>query len=66
MTTTTQSRAHLEWELRQMLSHVQPKDLETSEMLAMVEILRPAHARVLEIPTGHTPVLRIVPRGEGV
>jgi hypothetical protein len=60
-TTRPQTRAHLEWEIGQMLEHLKPRHLETSELAAMAEALRPAHARFMEIPTGSRPVLRIVP-----
>lgn len=55
------SRAHLEWELREILTRVQPKDLLTSELLALIIILLPAHARVLDTPACGRPVLTIVP-----
>jgi hypothetical protein len=45
-----------------MLTRLLPRHLETSELLAMAEALRPAHARFLEIATGDRPLLRIVPR----
>jgi hypothetical protein len=50
-TTTPQTRTHLEWEVGQMLKRLQPRDLETSELEAMAEALRPAHARIMEGPT---------------
>jgi hypothetical protein len=59
-TTMSQTRAHLEWEIAEMLEHLEPQSLEYSELLAMAEALRPAHARFMEIPRGSRPVLRVV------
>lgn len=55
------TRAHLEWELKEMLKHIRSQDLKTSELLALIAILHPAHARVLTPITGDKAVLRIVP-----
>ena len=61
--TNEQTRDHLEREVREMLAHLQPRHLTTSELLAMAEALRPAHARFMTIPTGERPLLRVEPRG---
>lgn len=55
------TRAHLEWELKEMLKHISPKDFRTSELLTLVAILHPIHARVLTPITGNRPILTIVP-----
>ncbi len=52
---------HLRWQARLMLSRVTPEDLLAPELMAIIAILAPAHARVLRIPTGGRPVLRILP-----
>lgn len=57
------TRAHLVWELKEMLAHVRPEDLRCSELLALIAVLHPVHARVLAPPVG-TPVLRIVSTGD--
>lgn len=61
MTTTTTTRAHLEWEVNEMVSRLTSRDLTDSELAAMAEALRPAHARIVEGPTGGKPTLRLVP-----
>jgi hypothetical protein len=54
------TRAHLEWELKEMLRRIHARDLSTSEILALIAILHPAHARVLSPVVGNKPTLRIV------
>jgi hypothetical protein len=55
------TRAHLEWELKEMLKHISPKDFRTSELLTLIAVLHPIHARVLAPIVGHKPILTIVP-----
>lgn len=55
---------HLCWTLREIISRVTPEDLLPTEAAAMLAILLPAHARVLGLPSGRRPVLRIVPGGQ--
>jgi hypothetical protein len=55
------TRAHLEWELKEMLKHISPKDLRTSELLTLIAILHPVHARVLTPIVGNKPILTVVP-----
>jgi hypothetical protein len=55
------TRAHLEWELKEMLKRIKAKDLRTSEMLALIAILHPVHARVLDKVVTDKPILRLVP-----
>lgn len=57
------TRAHLVWELKEMLAHIQPEDLRCSELLALIAVLHPVHARVLAPPVG-PPVLRVIPTTE--
>lgn len=54
------TRAHLEWELKEMLKHISPKDFRTSELLTLIAILHPIHARVLTPVFGNKPILTIV------
>ena len=54
-------RAHLEWEAREMLWHVTPDRMTSTELAALVAVLHSAHARVLTIPVGGKAALRIVP-----
>lgn len=56
----TRQRAHLEWELREVLGHVHPSDLTVTELLAMLAVLQPAHSRVLVNPSRGTPILRVI------
>jgi hypothetical protein len=42
-----------------MLTRLQRRHLTTSELLAMAEALRPAHARFMTIPTGERPLMGI-------
>ena len=58
---------HLLWEIREILKRVKPTDLYPSELLALLAILCPAHARVLRslnvepvIGPGGRPILTIV------
>ena len=55
------TRVHLEWELKEMLKRIKARDLETSELLALIAILHPVHARVLAPIVGDKPILTIVP-----
>jgi hypothetical protein len=57
-------RAHLEWEAREMIAHVSPDKMTTLELAALIAILHSAHSRVLMLPTGGRPTLRIVPELE--
>jgi hypothetical protein len=41
---------HLKWELREILHRVGPDDLTASELMAILTVLVPAHARVLRGP----------------
>lgn len=54
-------RAHLEWEAREMIAHISPDKMTALELAALIAILHSAHARVLTLPTGGRPTLRIVP-----
>jgi hypothetical protein len=54
-------RAHLEWEVREMISHVTPDKMTALELAAVVAVLHNAHARILLLPTGGRPVLRVIP-----
>lgn len=38
---------HLRWELEQVMSRVRPDDLSSQEITALLEILTPAHSRVI-------------------
>lgn len=58
------ARGHFEWELKEMLKRVKARDLMTSELLALIAILHPVHARVLDKVVGGKPFLRIVPSVE--
>lgn len=58
------TRAHLEWELKEMLKHIQAQDLLTSEIIALIAILHPAHARVLAPPVRDKALLTLVPTDE--
>ena len=55
---------HLCWMLREIIGRVTPEDLLPTEAMAMLAILTPAHARVLGLPAGGRPVLRIVPSAQ--
>lgn len=57
-------RAHLEWELKEVLKRIKARDLNTSELLALIAILNPVHARVLDKVVSDKPILRIVPSFE--
>jgi hypothetical protein len=62
---TSQMRPHLAWEAGQMVSHLQPDDLTTLELAALVAVLHAAHARVLGGPASSRPTLTIVPDESG-
>ena len=58
-------RAHCEWELAATLANLEMDDLETSEILALLAVLCPVHARALpsggaEEPTEAGGDLRVV------
>lgn len=55
------TRAHLEWELKEMLKRIRARDLNASELLTLIAILHPVHARVLDKIISDKPILRIVP-----
>lgn len=57
---TNEMRTHLEWEARQMVTHVPPERMTTCELAALVAVLHAAHTRVLTPPGGGGPTLRIV------
>ena len=44
------SGPHLRWELQQLLSRIRPEDLSLAEISRLLNILIPAHCRVLGIP----------------
>lgn len=52
---------HICWLLRQIFTAVEPEDLLPSEAMTILAAASPAHARVLGIPSGGRPILRIVP-----
>ena len=54
-------RAHLEWEAREMISHVTPEKMTELELAALIAVLHSAHARILVPPSGGRPLLRIIP-----
>jgi hypothetical protein len=58
---TDHQRPHLEWELREMLKRIKAHDLTISEVLALIAVLRPVHAKILDKVVGGKPFLRIVP-----
>lgn len=41
---------HLRWELQQMMSRVRPDDLSVAEIVALLDILKPANSRVIGGP----------------
>lgn len=57
-------RPHLEWEAKQLLSHIPPERMTVGELAALVAVLHAAHTRVLDPPGGRGPTLRIVTRKE--
>ena len=54
-------RAHLEWEVREMIAHVTPDKMTALELAAVIAVLHNAHARILMPPTGGRPILRVIP-----
>lgn len=52
-------RAHMEWEAREMITHLSPDKLTNQELAALIAVLHAAHARELVLPTGGRPILRI-------
>jgi hypothetical protein len=40
----------LQWELEQVMTRVKPSDLSAAEVAALLDILRPAHCRVIGGP----------------
>lgn len=57
--TTRSEHHHVRWELEQVMTRVRPEDLSATEIAALLEILRPAHARVVGGPASR-PGLRIL------
>jgi hypothetical protein len=55
-------RAHLLWEVRQVMSNMPPEELTDSELVALIAVMQAAHARAITPPTGDRPVLRIIPK----
>lgn len=54
-------RAHLEWEVREMITCLSPDKLTAQELADLIAVLRPAHARVRVLPSGmRRPLLTIV------
>ena len=49
---------HLRWELQEVMSRVEPDDLSAAEITALLDILGPAHSRVIGGPAGR-PRLRL-------
>lgn len=54
-------RPHLEWEARQMVSHLTPDKLTTLELAGLIAVLHSAHARVLGGPTSSQPTFTVIP-----
>lgn len=52
-------RAHLEWEAREMITHLSPEKLTVQELAALIAVLHAAHARALVLPTARRPILRL-------
>lgn len=52
---------HLQWQLHQVMSRVRPVDLSAAEIAALLDILGPAHSRVIGGPTARPP-LRVLGR----
>lgn len=52
---------HLRWAVLEILEHVGPEDFSAAELMALLAVLTPVHARVLggASPT-LTPILRVV------
>ena len=59
-------RAHLLWEIREVINRVRPEDLTDSELVAAIAVFQAAHARVITPPTGDRPILRITPKDVGI
>lgn len=53
-------RAHLIWEIKEIMSHVRPEDMTDCELAAAIAVLHAAHARVLVPPPVRRPILRVV------
>lgn len=43
---------HLRWELKQVMSRVRPEDLSANEIAELLDVLTPAHCRVIGGPPG--------------
>lgn len=54
-------RPHLKWEAGQMVTHLNPDDLTTLELAALIAVLHTAHARVLDGPSSTRPTLTLIP-----
>ena len=50
---------HLQWKLQEMMSRVRPADLSVAEISALLDILAPAHCRVIGGPDSR-PRLRLL------
>jgi hypothetical protein len=61
-----QIRAHLVWELREMINDVAPADMTDAELAAAIAVFHAVHARVVTPPAGDRPILRIVPKAVGI
>jgi hypothetical protein len=55
---------HLRWELEQVMLRVRPEDLSAAEVAALLDILRPAHSRVIGGPAGRPGLGIVGVRGE--
>jgi hypothetical protein len=52
---------HLRWAVLEILDHVGPEDFSAAELMALLAVLTPVHARVLGgSPPPLAPVLRVV------
>ncbi len=57
---TARTRSHLVGELREMINHVAPAEMTNAELASAIAVFHPIHDRVIPVPTGARPVLRIV------
>jgi hypothetical protein len=55
---------HLRWELEQVMSRVGPDDLSAAEIAALLDVLRPAHCRVIGGPASRPSLRLLGVRGE--
>lgn len=52
---------HLRWAVLEILDHIGPEDLSAAELMALLAVLTPVHARVLGgASPSLAPVLRVV------